>query len=381
MYSHCLFCTAGLGRNESVEHFPVGKRLAFDPAKGRLWVVCPVCARWNLTPVEERWEAIEECERQYRGQRLRAQTDNIGIARLRSGLELVRIGPALRPEFAAWRYGRLFGARLRRRMVTVGAGTAVAGTGIALFGAPLMAAVAALGPITVIGAHFILPLMMTRGHLKSTTVIGQDGKLLRVTRANMEHTQLVGEDTTDPWRLQLRHSYGKQELRGETARRALGALLANVNRGGATTATVQTATSIIADAGSSMAVSKMVADESRKRSGDFTERWKAYERGEWLREPWKNAVEPINWREFYKTGQMNRWTSNQMPSNPGALPRLPRAHRLALEMALHEDSEQAALEGQLALLEAAWREAEEIAAIADNLLAPRIDHLKRNAQS
>ena len=50
-------------------------------------------------------------------------------------------------------------------------------------------------------------------------------------------------------------------------------------------------------------------------------------------------------------------------------------------MALHEDSEQAALEGQLALLEAAWREAEEIAAIADNLLAPRIDHLKRNAQS
>ncbi|HYC52141.1 MAG TPA: hypothetical protein VEB19_13585 [Gemmatimonadaceae bacterium] len=376
MYSHCLFCKAGLGSNESVEHFPVGKRLAFDPAKGRLWVVCPVCARWNLTPIEERWEAIEECERHYRGQRLRAQTDNIGIAKLNSGLELVRIGPALRPEFAAWRYGRMFSARFRRRMVTVGAGTAVAGTGIVLFGAPVMAAIAALGPITVIGAHFILPIIATRGHLKSTRIAGQDGKLLRVTRANLEHAQLQAADGDDPWRLQVRHSYGKQELTGEVARRALGALLANVNRGGATQGTVQDATTIIADAGSPAAVSRMVAGESRKRSGDFAERWKAYERGDWMREPWKAAMEPINWREFYKTGQLNLANSNQMPSNPGALPRLPRAQRLALEMALHEDTEQTALEGELALLEAAWREAEEIAAIADNFFAPKIERVK-----
>jgi hypothetical protein len=43
--------------------------------------------------------------------------------------------------------------------------------------------------------------------------------------------------------------------------------------------------------------------------------------------------------------------------------------RLALEMALNEDTEQRALEGELAELEAAWREAEEIAGIADNLFA------------
>jgi hypothetical protein len=43
---------------------------------------------------------------------------------------------------------------------------------------------------------------------------------------------------------------------------------------------------------------------------------------------------------------------------------------LALEMALHEDTERVALEGDLAALEAAWREAEEIAAIADTLLIP-----------
>src|SRR5918999_1674728 len=49
MYHHCLFCQTDLGSNDSVERFPVGRRLAFDAAKGRLWVVCPRCARWNLT--------------------------------------------------------------------------------------------------------------------------------------------------------------------------------------------------------------------------------------------------------------------------------------------------------------------------------------------
>jgi hypothetical protein len=46
--------------------------------------------------------------------------------------------------------------------------------------------------------------------------------------------------------------------------------------------------------------------------------------------------------------------------------------RLALEMAANEDSERRAMEGELAELEAAWREAEEIAAIADNLLKLRV---------
>lgn len=63
--------------------------------------------------------------------------------------------------------------------------------------------------------------------------------------------------------------------------------------------------------------------------------------------------------------------SNMPPSNRGALFRLPRVQRLALEMALHESSEQHALDAELASLERAWREAEEIAAIADNLLVPK----------
>jgi hypothetical protein len=36
-------------------------------------------------------------------------------------------------------------------------------------------------------------------------------------------------------------------------------------------------------------------------------------------------------------------------------------------MALHDESERRALEGELALLEAAWRDAEDIARVADRL--------------
>ena len=53
---------------------------------------------------------------------------------------------------------------------------------------------------------------------------------------------------------------------------------------------------------------------------------------------------------------------------------LPRAVRLALEMAAHEDAERATAAGQLALLELAWREAESVAAVADSLLIPNEVH-------
>jgi hypothetical protein len=39
-------------------------------------------------------------------------------------------------------------------------------------------------------------------------------------------------------------------------------------------------------------------------------------------------------------------------------------------MALHEEQERRALQGELKTLEAVWKHAEEIAAISDNLLLP-----------
>src|SRR5438046_8812217 len=136
MYSTCLFCNHDLGTNEVIERFPIGRRLAFDGSKGRLWVVCRKCERWNLTPLEERWEAIEECERAFRATRLRVSTDQIGLARLKEGLELVRIGDPQRPEMAAWRYGDQFGRR-RRRQYLIGGGVVLA-AGTVMVARPLL---------------------------------------------------------------------------------------------------------------------------------------------------------------------------------------------------------------------------------------------------
>ena len=116
-----MFCTRSLGWNQVIEHFPVGRRLAFDETQGRLWVICRRCLRWNLTPIEERWEAIEECDRLFRTIQTRVSTGNIGIARHPEGLELVRIGVPRRPEFAAWRYGDQLGERKRKTAVSAAA--------------------------------------------------------------------------------------------------------------------------------------------------------------------------------------------------------------------------------------------------------------------
>ena len=55
---------------------------------------------------------------------------------------------------------------------------------------------------------------------------------------------------------------------------------------------------------------------------------------------------------------------------PGYVNKMPKPTKLALEMALHEEQERRALEGELWLLERAWEEAEEIAEISDNLFLP-----------
>src|SRR5688572_21345683 len=63
VYHTCLRCDRSLGANTELPHLRVGRKIAFDTRRGRLWVICSRCGQWNLTPLEERWEALEECER------------------------------------------------------------------------------------------------------------------------------------------------------------------------------------------------------------------------------------------------------------------------------------------------------------------------------
>jgi len=322
MYKTCIYCNRKLGINDSVENFPVGRRIAFDAEKGRLWVVCSECRRWNLSPLEERWEAIEECERQYRDTRTRYSTDNIGLARLREGLDLVRIGRPLRPEYAAWRYGREF---LKRRVA-------------------IEASIVYEAFVAVYDAWVAF---VTGGEQRVITrVHAEDGSHLLLTRQDLKEVRLLTGEGVDGWKLSVPHraglaqrewwrefvpgaSFETTELSGSAAFRAAGKILPKVNPFGGNDRQVKGAVEVI--------------EEQRTLEGVF----KAASR-----------------RPGYDTGPY------LFDRDVSVLKTMPLEIRLALEMAAHEEAERRAFEGELRELEEAWREAEQIAAIADRLLIP-----------
>ncbi|MGH7445439.1 MAG: hypothetical protein ACREKM_11200 [Longimicrobiales bacterium] len=97
--------------NQVFGRVPPGHRLAFDPARGRLWSVCENCSRWSLVPLEERADAIWHLERIVRDVAdAVAHTDTISL-HSHDELRIVRVGRATRAEQSLWRYGRT----LRRR--------------------------------------------------------------------------------------------------------------------------------------------------------------------------------------------------------------------------------------------------------------------------
>jgi hypothetical protein len=332
MYSTCLFCNQPLGANESLESFAVGRRLAFDAAKGRLWVVCRKCERWNLSPLEERWEAIEQAEQLYAETRKRVATDQIGLAKLRDGTELVRIGAPLRPEFAAWRYGDQFGRRRTRQLLIAGAGMAAVG-GVVIGGAVAGVSMAAFGGMfSQVGRMAIYG----RGETIIARVRTDDGRVLPVRRRHLaESTLSRGSDGT--LALDLRYKNGQSRFEGPEALRIASLVVPAVNRFGGSKRTVAAAVKQIEDFGGPERYVGQLA-----KSGESL-----------------TAVRGRPHR-FGRKGRIGKT----------GLYGLTAVDRLGLEMALHEEAERRAMEGELALLEAAWRDAEEIAAIADNLLLP-----------
>ncbi len=344
MYSTCIFCNHSLGANKRVEYFPVGGRLAFDGDKGRLWVVCPECQRWNLSPLEERWEAIEECERLFRGTLVRVSTDNVGMARLADGLELIRIGKPLRPEFAAWRYGRHFGTRRRRVALMGGAGVAGAAVAAVAFG-PTLAPALGLGAIsivaipgitTVMGAVPMVGILAARDYIQHDRVVARlaQGKRFVIVRAkHLGNVELdVAGAATGHASLVVHHDTGWTEYKDAAAIHATSVIISGANRYGADRARVQDAVREIEHAGDA---SSFLSAASRRNS------WRG-----------GRVMSVVN--QYRQLGAM----------------KLSPIERLALEMAVHEENERRALEGELAVLETAWRDAEQIAAICDDDLTP-----------
>jgi len=367
MYATCLFCNTHLGTNDAVPECPVGRRLAFDPARGRLWVVCTRCGCWNLTPLDERWEALDCCERLYRGTRLRVSTDNIGLAHLQPGFELIRIGPALFPEIASWRYGarvQLSGTASRRGLMRRGGRFLARHAGQAF-------------------ASYASSLGLSDDTLLRMRTFGREGSVLaRATTSqgapvliryrHLRHAELLRPDRDAPWRLVVEHDDGVATLGESASLRTAAKLLATLNGGVAGTGDVRTAIGKLDDAGNPDGYFSRVASLTLRTSWG---RVPDVRNGEAELPAGYSFAERLAVRLASRSFWARGGTGSELRT---PLYRLPVADRLALEMAANEDDERRALAGELQALRDAWREAEEIAAIADELFTDEVfDAFKR----
>jgi len=244
---------------------------------------------------------------------------------------------------AAWRYGDQFGRRRRRHFALL-AGGAAAG-GVAIVAGPVMGLVS-MGAVSPLMNLFNAGMAVYRSKVvvhvpdpaggtfktrladlpKVSLLTEGDELVMRVSRSHVL-SGLPGAPNI-PW---YRYDRGEtRELRGADAIRAAGAILPRMNQSGGSRAQVQRAVSLLEQAPS---MRQLFLSEARALES----------RGDW-------------------TGLTLR--------RKHLLKEMPAAARLALEMAAHEESERRALEGELHILEAAWRDAEEIAGIADDMFLP-----------
>lgn len=336
MYSSCIFCSHHLGRNEVLETFPVGNVLAFDAWKGQLWAVCPACGRWNLAPIEERWEAVEGAEERFQGTRLRVQSVNVGVAQLPEGTRLVRVGDALPGELAAWRYGAELRGRRRRHWV-----------GIALGMTMGLAAPGAYG-FRVRARQKQVVYRIAAGTSATGAAVLIREKHLRGARFRLDadaDLNVVLPKVFDVRSRLLTRLSGHAAARGivlsgSAAYDLLARAMVRVNAPGASETQLRGALEFVERFGTPGRLLTGVA------GGSLT------------------LVE--------KRLSMTKHLQGQGASRPD---RASPAAMLALEMALHEETERRALEGELAALEDRWREAEEIAGIADRLPVDPLERL------
>jgi hypothetical protein len=186
------------------------------------------------------------------------------------------------------------------------------------------------------------------------------GHPIVVRYAHLGAAELVRPERDAPWQLRLQHDAGVARLAESAALRVAGKMLATLNFGVASQAEVQHAIAKLDDAGDPEGYFTRVASLAMRTSwgrfpdacdeGDHTPHGSFSER---------LALQLAN-RSFW--GRGGTGSEEQTP-----LFRLPAVDRLALEMAANEDIERRALQGELEALHTAWRDAEEIAAIADEM--------------
>ncbi len=322
MRGRCIFCHGVLPPNQAIEHFPLGQRIAFDPARGRLWAVCPSCHRWNLAPFEDRWEALEELEKaRVDTGRVLASTDNISLVQA-PGVELVRVGPARLAEEAWWRYGSdMMRRRTRARLLGWTEQAAVIGASIATGGAFYL----------LLGGDGINNLLRWRrfgstAWRGAATCVRCGAEISDLTFKGARRLHLSRDSEEDLAlhlrcrKCRLRGREGELRIEGPAARHVLRRVVTHGHYRGASEKRVRDATDYIEQRGAPDVVT----------------------------------------RELMATGLRV----------DALLDRHRRTQAVALEIALNEENERRLLQMELRELEARWREEEELAAIVDGELTP-----------
>lgn len=303
-------------------------------------MICESCRRWNLSPMVERWEAVEECEILFRTLPTRVHSEEIGAAVHPEGLRLVRIGEPLPVEFAVCRYGETMGRRYRRNAYYAAAGVG-AGAGLVVAGA--------LVGFASVGILYQAPQLVNAARIWASrpSIRFPDGSVRKVSPGQVDFLN-PGEGSDLGLRVRLRK---KQYVtfHGGDAKRVASKVFPMLNRQGARMQAVQDAVSMLSEVG---------GPES------------------FLQETWGQARP--------RPGSSIRWVMS-LDRKGGQILHLPPLSRIAIEMALHEEQERRAMEGELDELRAAWKAAEELAQISDNLLVPqeveeKITSLKETAE-
>jgi hypothetical protein len=292
-------------------------------------VICERCSRWNLTPLEERWEAIEGCEKHYRDATKRVATDEIGLAKVNDGLALVRIGRPVFPEYASWRYGERFARRRTRHYMMATAGV-VGGIAVMIGGPMLAKALLGVGGGSSYWIYNIYSGVLTSRRQKKTLGVITDARLGRVEvkgkHAEMARFRSSGDSA---FRIEVEPLPVEKKkalpffLHDDGARQFLRLALPHINRKGST--------------------DKQVAEAVQK-----------LELANGPADPLVTAKRVIE-----RAGYAYSKLADVDPTLS-----------VGLEMAVMEGQERLWLETELHLLEANWKEAEELAAIADNLTLP-----------
>ena len=311
MYTTCAFCNGALGGDGGPSGLGVGRRFAFDEWRGRLWVVCPKCGRWNLSPFDDRLEKIEALARVAADAKLLAKTEQVALLRWQS-YDLVRVGKPPRIELATWRYGERLKQQDRdKAKIVVPVVVAAVGVSIALNAAVGGGFGAMLYNIGAMGdAVYVYMVGNRRVALAEPPICAACNTVMNLRARHVRHARVVVERHADV---------------------ALVVSCPQCHREGA----------LLTGAEAAQTLRQGLTFLNARRSGR------------------KRAVEAA--REVDVVGGSEELI-RKVAGTDVVIHRIPGARRLALEMAVDEHIEVLELERQ-------WRDAEELAQIADGALS------------